>query len=246
MIVDLLLLFVSAFVAGLAALSLPNLQGNFFKLGLVFAGSYLFSITIIHILPELFSQAENPTHIGLWVLAGFFLQQVLEYFTSGVEHGHVHQHDHAHPHKSSSAFFIMSGLCLHALMEGSLLAHPGDGHEGHSTHALLIGIVLHKAPAAFALMSILMCQLSRKVSLILLVVFALASPVGLLAGHFLLASEHVSNGYVTILFALVSGNFLHISTTIVFESSLDHRFNARKLGVAMLAGLAAIATEYLV
>jgi hypothetical protein len=29
--------------------------------------------------------------------------------------------------------------------------------------------------------------------------------------------------------ALVSGNFLHISTTIVFESSPEHHFNARKL-----------------
>jgi zinc and cadmium transporter len=246
MIVDSVLLFVSAFGAGIAALSMRNPEGNVFKLGLVFAGSYLFSITIIHILPELFSTASNPTFAGIWVLAGFFLQQVLEYFTSGVEHGHMHHHDHSHPHKSTSAFFIMFGLCLHSLMEGSLLAHPGDGHEGHSTHALLIGIVLHKAPAAFALMSILLCQISRKSSIVLLVVFALASPVGLWAGHYLLDSAFTSPIFVTILFAVVSGNFLHISTTIVFESSLDHRFNAQKLGVAILAGLAAIGTEYLI
>jgi hypothetical protein len=39
----------------------------------------------------------------------------------------------------------------------------------------------------------------------------------------------------------VCGNFLHISTTIVYESSSDHKFNARKMFVALLAaGLAVL------
>jgi zinc and cadmium transporter len=41
----------------------------------------------------------------------------------------------------------------------------------------------------------------------------------------------------------VSGNFLHISTTIVFESSLDHKFNARKMGVAVVAAALAVVAE---
>jgi hypothetical protein len=47
-----------------------------------------------------------------------------------------------------------------------------------------------------------------------------------------------------LLYALVSGNFLHISTTIVFESSPEHHFNARKLTVAILGALVAVAVEY--
>jgi hypothetical protein len=44
---------------------------------------------------------------------------------------------------------------------------------------------------------------------------------------------------------LVSGNFLQISTTIVFESSVDHKFNAKKLGVALVAALIAVSAEVL-
>jgi hypothetical protein len=47
------------------------------------------------------------------------------------------------------------------------------------------------------------------------------------------------------LYALVCGNFLHISTTIVFESSPEHRFNARKLAVAFTGALVAVAVEYI-
>ena len=47
------------------------------------------------------------------------------------------------------------------------------------------------------------------------------------------------------LYALVSGNFLHISTTIVVESSPEHHFNARKMAVVILGALLAIGAEFL-
>ena len=46
------------------------------------------------------------------------------------------------------------------------------------------------------------------------------------------------------LYALVSGNLLHISTTIVFESSPDHHFNARKLLIAVVGATVAVGVEY--
>jgi hypothetical protein len=60
-----------------------------------------------------------------------------------------------------------------------------------------------------------------------------------------LSSQAVSPRALTYLLALVSGNFLHISTTIVFESSLDHRFNAKKMGVAVLAAVVVVMGEVL-
>jgi hypothetical protein len=47
------------------------------------------------------------------------------------------------------------------------------------------------------------------------------------------------------LYALVSGNFLHISTTIVFESSPSHRFDVRKMSVALAGALVAVIVEYI-
>ncbi|MEQ8424671.1 MAG: zinc permease, partial [Cyclobacteriaceae bacterium] len=113
-----LVLFLVPMIAGLAIFVTPKSRSSNFKLMLVFAGSYLFAITVIHILPELYSQYQEVELIGLFVLLGFFLQQFLEYFTSGVEHGHIHSHDHqghAHSHVQSeiSALVLLSALCVH-------------------------------------------------------------------------------------------------------------------------------------
>lgn len=245
MLSSLLILFLSALLSGLLVFVIPDLDKKNYKLALVFAGSYLFSITIIHIMPELFSQAENPTTIGLYVLLGFFLQQILEYFTAGAEHGHVHQHKGEHSHGITSAITVLAAMIIHALLEGSLLAHPSVIHAHHDSMGLLFGIVLHKAPAAFALMSIIVCQLQqKKLAIIFLILFAIASPIGMLVGDFYVENNALAHETFTILFAVVSGNFLHISTTIVFESSANHHFNAKKLGVAILGAILAVGAEY--
>ena len=240
----LLLLFFTTFLAGLIAFFTPISRGKIYKLALVFAGAYLFAITIIHILPELYFNAENPTLIGLYVLGGFFLQQVLEYFSRGAEHGHVHHHSDEHGHSLVSTFPVIIALSIHAFLEGSLLAHPGDIHEGHDATALFFGILLHKAPAAFALMTIVLCYLSKKwMAILLLLLFSLASPLGMIVGHSVYNANDVSQDLFTILFGVVSGNFLHISTSIVFESSADHRFNARRFGTALLGAMVAVIAE---
>ncbi len=244
MLLALIVLFVTALAAGLAAFFMPTVKQDAYKLILVFAGAYLFSITVIHILPELYFNADDPTVIGMYVLGGFFLQQVLEYFSKGTEHGHVHIHEGEHKKSVSAVIPIISGLSLHAFLEGTLLSHPGTIHEEHDASALLIGIALHKAPAAFALMTILICYLTNKRwAIFLLVLFSLASPLGMLMGDFVIHGNLISDQLFNVLFGVVSGNFLHISTTIVFESSADHSFNAKKLGIAVSGAMVALAAE---
>lgn len=239
-----LILFFVALIAGLAAFTLPAAKGNYYKLALVFAGSYLFSITILHILPELYATAENPTLIGAFVLGGFFLQQILEYFTEGAEHGHIHTHHDHHNHSLASGVLVLVALLIHSFMEGALLAHPSQSHPHHESWSLLTGIILHKAPAAFALMSILLCNMGKKTAVVFLIIFALGSPLGLFIGDFYVENSVAASGVFTVLFGIVSGNFLHISTTIVFESSVDHSFNLRKISVAMLGALIALLAEF--
>ncbi len=238
------ILFFVALIAGAVAFYVPKLNTGSYKLWLVFAGSYLFSITIIHIFPELYSQSLKPGLVGICVLIGFFLQQALEFLSSGVEHGHIHVHEKDHQHKESSAILVLVALCIHAFLEGGLLAHPRTIDHHHDSNTLLWGIVLHKAPEAFALMSVLLCEVkSKSRAVFFLLIFSLASPLGLFLSDYLLANAWMTSQAFTILFAIVSGNFLHISTTIVFESSADHKFNSRKMGVAVLATIIAIAAE---
>ena len=208
-----------------------------FKTILTFAGSYLFSITLLHLIPELFEEALGSPefgsiNIGACILIGFFFQKVLEYFSSGVEHGHAHHHT-----ISYSPVLLLGSLLMHAFLEGTVLIHTHTGPE-EANHGidLLLGIVLHKAPAAFVLTTILAGYYKKKVTTVLmLMLFALASPLGMLTGNMLLADGQ-EQLYI-ILYALVAGNFLHVSTTIFIESNPEHKVELRKM-LAIGAGVA--------
>lgn len=206
------------------------------ELPLVFAGSFLFAITIIHIIPELFALSERPQLIGIYVLVGFFIQRILEYFSRGVEHGHTHQHG---IDSSVTKISILAALSIHSLLEGSLLTHESPFHQQHESYSLLLGIILHKMPAAFALMVVLNKVRSKW---ILLLIFSLASPIGLILGSTL----DLAPGDLIILFALVCGSFLHISTTIFVETSPEHSFGLNKTVVSVVGAGLAIVVEYLI
>ena len=255
MTVKLLVLFITPLLAGLLIFLVPRGKNTNYRMLLVFAGSYLFAITVIHILPELYQQSRGLELIGLFVLIGFFLQQLLEYFTSGVEHGHLHTnehaHAHAHPHDhhhaAVSALVLLSALCIHAFLEGGMLAESPDNTPVYDTNAILLGIALHRAPAAFALMTVLAVQLhSRKKAIPYLIGFSLAAPIGLLISSYLASADVLSSTGLIYLYAVVSGNFLHISTTIVFESAPGHKFDARKMAIAVFGALVAVGVEYVI
>lgn len=257
MLLKLSVLFLTPLASGLLIYLVTNFRSANFKLLLVFAGAYLFGITVVHILPELYRENQEVELIGLFVLIGFFLQQVLEYFSSGVEHGHIHTHshdDHGHHHHhhgpgeaKQTAIVLLLALCVHAFLEGGMLVEPPPGVSHYDLNAILLGIALHRAPAAFALMTVLASQLhSRTKAIPHLVAFSLAAPLGLLLSTYFVSTETLSARGLVFLYAVVSGNFLHISTTIVFESSPEHRFNARKLAVAIVGALAAVAVEYMI
>jgi zinc and cadmium transporter len=242
------ILLVSTLLAGLAVLLIPKLNIQRFKIVLSFSGAYLFSITVIHILPELFHEAVDLRLTGVYVLAGFFLQMILEYFSSGVEHGHIHidnhhGHEHNHSHLPYSMFI---SLCLHSFLEGTLLMHPFHTHTHEGAHTLLLGLVMHKVPEAFALISILVYGLkNRYLAVVLLIIYSLCSPLGLVASDFLFHDRNVDARIFQFLFALVAGNFLYISTTIFFETSPDHKFKINRLLILILAAFMAIAAEVL-
>jgi zinc transporter ZupT len=266
LLTKILVLFLTPLLSGFLIFLVPKGKNTSYKLLLVFAGAYLFGITIIHILPELYRQTVATEWIGLFVLAGFFLQQLLEYFTSGIEHGHLHTHghrshhhrhdhdEHDEPHhrpssgRSISAMVLLVALCVHAFLEGGMLAQSRNfgAQIQYDMNAILLGIALHRAPAAFALMTVLAFQLrSRARAIPHLVAFSLAAPAGLLLCTYLSNNEVLTAEGMIILYAIVCGNFLHISTTIVFESSPEHHFNARKMAVAIAGALLAVGVEYM-
>ena len=223
---ELILLFSSSLLGGLAIFLFKKDNTNRLKLVLSFSGAYLFAITVLHLMPDVYF-SNNP-QIGLFILGGFLLQIFMEQFSEGIEHGHIHKHSHQHV---VFPIGIMISLCLHAILEGMPLAQ-GQHQE------LVYGIALHHIPAAFALGSVLSGnKLSKGRISGLLILFALMSPLGYWLS-FEIGQGSVGNieVYFDQIMAVVIGIFLHISTTILFESSVDHKFNLKKV-IAVLFGI---------
>ena len=243
-----LILFLSAFGGGLVFLYFPGMRKVNFRNILMLAGSFLFSITIVHILPEVYNDFPEPAIIGIFILAGFFLQLILAFFSRGIEHGHIHTHtseNDAHFH-TAEVMSLMIGLGVHSFLEGMILSQPADPAFNHHSEGILLGILLHKVPAAFSLMALLYySHLKRAGILTNLILFSLASPAGLFFNHFINLHSGLPGHYVSILYGVVSGTFLYISTTIFFESSPGHHFNPKKLLFAFAGGALAIAVELL-
>lgn len=207
---------------------------NKLKLLIAFSGAYLLSITALHLLPEVFTGDDRGAYFGSFILVGFFIQVMLEYLSGGIEHGHAHTHRSA-----GLPVGLMIGLCLHAFLEGMPLGggDAGHSHHGHShSHGLeplLLGIVLHKYPVAMVFLAMLLNSgLAKAKAFGLLAVFAAMAPLGTL-----LSGVEMVGQYNRESLAIVIGIFLHVSTTILFESSEGHRFNAYKM-MAIAAGLA--------
>lgn len=197
-------------------------KSNALRLMLSFSGGFLLTIIFTHILPETY--AINYEGAGYFVLIGFLIQLCLEYFSGGAEHGHMHG-------KSGSGFSIVIflSLVIHSLLEAVPLAHDGHAHIDD----LFWGVIAHKLPVAVVLMTMFKsAQLSETVSWIFILIFAITGPLGMVMGG--LIGE--SNGdYLSYLLLIAIGMFLHISTTIIFESSEGHKLNIYKF-LAILAG----------
>lgn len=221
------LLFGGAFFGGLGIFLFKSDNTQRLKLVLSFSGAYLFAITVLHLMPEVYHTADPM--IGLFVLGGFVLQILMEQFSEGIEHGHIHKHKHSHQN-NIFPFGIMVSLCLHALLEGMPLA-AGENNE------LVFGIALHHIPASFALGSVLLQSGINKRSIaVFLALFAIMSPLGYFFS-FLISQGSLGEieSYFGRIMGVVIGIFLHISTTILFETSVDHKYNLKKM-IAVLGG----------
>jgi len=228
-------LFFPVMISGLSILAFRT-GPKALKLLTAFSGAYLLAISFLHVLPEIFS-GELDFPLGIFVLVGFFIQLILDYLTKGVEHGHQHVDckGQGHPHVAVSPVAVMIGICIHSLLEGMPLADVFDQPELKST--MLKGIIIHNIPISIVLMSLLLqAKFSVLKSTLLLALFAISGPIGVLlvnltGNSFMMESEMLFK----IVMAMVVGIFLHISTTILFETDEHHHFNLYKF-VAIIIG----------
>lgn len=183
------------------------------KLLLAFSGSFLLSITVIHLLPEVYETSNHS--IGLYIMLGILFQIILEFFSKGAEHGHVHGHKKI----LHIPWLLFISLCIHAFLEGFPVSHH---------HDLAIGIAIHHFPIAIILTTFFVnATLNKKAIFLFMATFALMTPLGTIASNYL----PVLNDYYPEITAIVIGILFHISSTIIFETTEGHKFNIAKVSM---------------
>jgi len=222
------ILILSVLAGILAVLKLKLGEPRRVKLVTAFTGAYLMSLTCLHLLPEVFAgkTGNAALSLGAFILLGFFLQVVLDNFSGGIEHGHSHHHHH----QSGAPIAVMVGLCLHAFLEAMPLGHA------HGSQ-LLVAIAVHKFPVSIVLFSMLLHNgNAKRIAYICLLIFGLMAPVGAVIGSLPALEQYTSQ-----LLAVVIGIFMHVATTILFESGEDHHYNLQKgAAIALGAAIAAL------
>ena len=215
--------------------------------------SFVLSLICIHLLPEIFHG--NLAHPGIYILAGFVVQIILELFSKGIEHGHIHDGDHHHHHEQQllsvkTLIPIIIGLCIHSLIEGIPIflledahAHAHHGHE----HVSLAGkdfsliffwaIISHKLPVAIVLTLFLVnSKLKKSMIFLTILLFASMTPIGAMTG-LLLESSFLSESTTNGLLAFTTGMLMHITTLLIFE---EYHSSKERIGniVLITIGLA--------
>ncbi len=238
-LIEYIVLFSSVVFGGSIAFFFNKNEDRFLSLLLSFSGAYILGITFLHLIPEAYAMSGQQA--GVYALVGFIIQLALEQLSKGVEHGHIHALHHP---RKSVVLSVMIGLCVHAFIEGMPLSgyealqhhHHHHGHDHHHEggfNHLLLGIILHKIPAAFALVLLLVVsKFQRNFILLCLFLFAAMSPLGAALAEVLQFTENQT----AIALSVVIGSFFHIATTIIFETGTDHKIPMLKL-LAIIGGL---------
>lgn len=229
-----ILLFIITIIGGSLPLWLKKLDDKGMQYLLAFSGAFLLSMTLLHLLPETFEELGSKA--GILLLVGFFIQLFIQRFTHGIEHGHTHVHSHD-GHKHIPIASIMFGLSIHAFMEGLPL---GFNYRMEATEpALYMAIAAHKMPEAILVTSLMIeAGRRRNNTLMNLVLFSLITPASGFIANKLGTSFHFIAELVISLIPIVAGAFIHISTTIFFESGTKHHMLTGKKIIVILLGVA--------
>ena len=229
-----LLLFLATLAGGSMPLWFRPLGEKQMHILLAFSGAFLLGMTLLHLAPESFEELKDHdghSTAGLYILGGFFLQLLIQRLTHGTEHGHVHaQHDY-HP----EVMGIIAGLTLHAAMEGLPL---GFHYRQEGTQpSLYLAVAAHKLPEAMIATSLAAGAWGKRRAWLTILLFAAVTPLSGMLASLLGTRYQAMAQLVTYIIPIMAGAFLHISTTIFYESGTrNHHLNLTKI-LAIAAGL---------
>lgn len=151
-------------------------------------------------------------------------------------------HDTTTDQELSRNYATTTGLVIHAAADGVALGASSSSANAGLSLIIFLAIMVHKAPAAFGLTSILLKQgLSKRTARAHLVLFSLAAPIGavltwLLAhtlGAGMIANAQTTTWWTGILLLFSAGTFLYVAMHTLQEvnSSRDMQLKGHLKGI---------------
>lgn len=177
------------------------------------------------------SHAESHSGIGVALVLGFVFMLVVDHL--GGKYGHSHGGGHQHTLidaqiRNKVTFSTTLGLVVHAAADGIALGAAAATQKSDVEMIVFLAIMLHKAPAAFGLVSFLMHEGLERVRIRQhLMTFALSAPIMAILTFIFLKSSIVTlpteaTGYCMLFSA---GTFLYVSTVHVLPEIQSHNEN---------------------
>ncbi|MEI6711462.1 MAG: ZIP family metal transporter [bacterium] len=169
----------------------------------------MLSVALVHILPE--SLETNPLAIYAFI-GGFIVIYLVEELLTPHHHDHIHgDHIHEDPHEHLDHVIIVSWIAifLHTIFDGVGI-RAGMSLSSNLGISILTGVAIHQIPVSLSLASLLkQSHFQTRNQIMLLLVFALAAPLGYLLSDVLIPSQNVL--FVSLLTAFAGGSLLYVS-----------------------------------
>ncbi|KAH7719928.1 ZIP Zinc transporter [Aphelenchoides avenae] len=191
----------------------------------------------------------DPSSTGLPLVLGFLFMLLVDQITKSSHAG------------ARSKLTATVGLVVHAAADGIALGSAFGTNKLDVQMVVFLAIMLHKAPAAFALVSFLVLEGLEKFRVRKhLLAFSLAAPIGTLITYYVLSTSGggmLSSSFATgVLMLFSAGTFIYVSTVHILpelQNAVSHthmplgsptttghtsqHFNARELFLLILGAL---------
>ena len=200
-------------IASLIGVAIPyflKINKSLVKLLMGLSSGIILGICIFHLIPETYESIGNLS-VSM-ILIGFFIPIMLERFSKKDDFK-----SHTHGNLPLFNTITLIAFSIHSFIDGLLLINEHTSPEIGFT--VFIGIISHKIPVSFSLMTILKTHISdRKKIIAYISCFIFMTPIGAIIG--MLFITEMTTAIAFQLTSVTSGVFLYISLIHLYY---DHK-----------------------